>query len=46
MVLFKNIFVKVCSKVFDLACLYKRGYLSSMDVPLKLEWTCSECVSI
>lgn len=36
---------KVCPKVFHTLCLYKRGHLNSFKVPLKLEWTCFDCVS-
>ena len=41
-----NLECKVCAKVAHITCLYNRGHLKSVDVPLKSEWTCCDCVSI
>lgn len=37
---------KVCPRLFHTMCLYRRGHLNNLKVPLKLEWTCYDCVSI
>jgi hypothetical protein len=41
-----NLECKVCSKVYHLICLFQRGHLNTLKVPLRDEWTCADCVII
>ena len=41
----ENLECKVCSKVSHVVCLFNRGHLDSLSVPLKIEWTCADCVN-
>lgn len=42
----KSLECKVCSRVAHIDCLYRRGHLNSLSVAKKVEWSCSDCVSV
>jgi hypothetical protein len=40
----ENLRCKACANVFHIECLYNRGHLNSIDIPIANDWTCSDCV--